>query len=84
MGSESYLEMFNMEKNDPESKMREVVDACADYGVCRYLMESTQIGPVSLLAISNVIAIIKGHQNLRYHQSQFLRLKLCFLLYLPF
>jgi glycerol-3-phosphate dehydrogenase subunit C len=30
-----------MEKNDPENKMREVVDACADCDICRYLMDTT-------------------------------------------
>ena len=30
-----------MEKNDPESKARKVVDTCADCDVCRYLMDTT-------------------------------------------
>jgi glycerol-3-phosphate dehydrogenase subunit C len=30
-----------MKKNGPEAKIREVVDACADCDVCRFLMDST-------------------------------------------
>jgi glycerol-3-phosphate dehydrogenase subunit C len=30
-----------MSKNDPESKIRKVVDACADCDICRYLMDTT-------------------------------------------
>lgn len=34
------------------------------------------------LDLSNVLVKINGHQNLRYHQSQFLRLRLRLLLYM--
>ena len=32
---------MNMGNNEPERKIRKVVDACADCDICRYLMETT-------------------------------------------
>lgn len=32
---------MKMGNNEPERKIRKVVDACADCDICRYLMETT-------------------------------------------